>query len=229
MQLRLLPLVVIASLLLFAAKTAGLIEETQQLSSIFWITDLNAKTAEEKPPAEDAPEDESQPQISDEANATDTGEGATPNPSSALEKAPLFSPEEVDVLTRLSQRRHTLDEREQNIILRETTLQATEQKINQKLSELKQLHMQTQEILALYNEKEEIKILRLVKIYESMKAKDAARIFEKMDLSILLEVISKMKEAKAAPVLAKMTPLAAKEVTIALAKRRSLPDTTRQP
>ncbi len=46
-------------------------------------------------------------------------------------------------------------------------------------------------LLAQYNDKEDSKIRSLVKIYENMKAKDAARIFNEMEMPILLEVIDK--------------------------------------
>src|SRR3546814_4430099 len=53
----------------------------------------------------------------------------------------------------------------------------------------------------------------LVKIYESMKPKDAARIFEELDMEVLLEVVERMKERKTAPILAEMNPERAKTVT----------------
>ena len=61
---------------------------------------------------------------------------------------------------------------------------------------------------------------RLVKIYESMKPKEAARIFEQLDDAVLIEVAERMKEAKLAPVLASMEPKRAIIVTVELAKRR---------
>jgi flagellar motility protein MotE (MotC chaperone) len=63
----------------------------------------------------------------------------------------------------------------------------------------------------------------LVKIYESMKPKDAARIFEALELPILLDVMERMREAKSAPILAAMDPMKAKEVTSSLAERRTIP------
>ena len=46
----------------------------------------------------------------------------------------------------------------------------------------------------------------LVKLYESMKPRDAAAIFNELDMPVLLQVLDRMKEAKAAPVLAAMQP-----------------------
>src|SRR3546814_19626533 len=62
----------------------------------------------------------------------------------------------------------------------------------------------------------------LVKIYESMKPKDAARIFEHLDMEVLLEVVERMKERKTAPILAELDPERASTVTLELAKLREL-------
>ena len=68
--------------------------------------------------------------------------------------------------------------------------------LNQKLEELKNLKAQLEDLMAQYNEKENIKIASLVKIYENMKPKDAAKIFEELDMPILLQVVNVMKESK---------------------------------
>jgi flagellar motility protein MotE (MotC chaperone) len=60
----------------------------------------------------------------------------------------------------------------------------------------------------------------LVKLYESMKPRDAAAIFNDLDMPILLQVLDRMKEAKAAPVLAAMQPERARQVTAQLAELR---------
>ena len=73
-----------------------------------------------------------------------------------------------------------------------------------------------------YNEQEETELKSLVKIYETMKPKDAARIFDELELKVLLQVFQRMKEAKTAPILASMSPARAKEVTTQLAERKEL-------
>src|SRR3546814_17091245 len=67
----------------------------------------------------------------------------------------------------------------------------------------------------------EAQMQSLVKIYESMKPKDAARIFEELDMEVLLEVVERMKERKTAPILAEMNPERAKTGTPELDQRRS--------
>ena len=61
----------------------------------------------------------------------------------------------------------------------------------------------------------------LVKLYESMKPRDAATIFNDLDMTVLLGVVDRMKDAKAAPVLAAMQPDKARELTTKLAALRT--------
>jgi len=76
-----------------------------------------------------------------------------------------------------------------------------------------------------HDKQEEEKIQRLVKMYESMKPKDAARIFQNLDMAILISVVERMKERKVAPILAAMASKEAKKLTTELATRKQLPKT----
>jgi flagellar motility protein MotE (MotC chaperone) len=120
------------------------------------------------------------------------------------------------VLESLAERRKKLEEWAESIALKENLLSATRNKINKKMGELLTLKQEVSTLLEQYELKEKYKIDRMVKIYESMKAKSAANIFEKMDLKILMQVISNMKESKAAPILAKIAPERARVITESL-------------
>jgi hypothetical protein len=61
----------------------------------------------------------------------------------------------------------------------------------------------------------------LVKVYETMKPRDAAAIFNDLGMPVLLAVVGRMKEAKAAAILAAMTPDKARDVTTQLALFRT--------
>ena len=74
------------------------------------------------------------------------------------------------------------------------------------------------------DQKDDAKLKSLVKIYETMKPKEAARIFEQLDLPVLLDVLERMKETKTSPILASMEPGKAKAVTLALAARHPAPE-----
>ena len=133
-----------------------------------------------------------------------------------------LSRSEITLLKKLSTRRDQLEKQQENIDLREKILQATEKKIDQKISELKLLQTQLENLLKLYDKKENSKIMSLVKIYETMKPKDAAKIFNDLEMPVLIRLASNMKEIKLASILASMNTVQARELSIELAKQKPI-------
>jgi flagellar motility protein MotE (MotC chaperone) len=134
-----------------------------------------------------------------------------------------YTDQEVTVLQQLSKRRTELDARARQLDEREALVAAAEQRMDQKMAELKAMQSTLQDLLKQRSAAEEAQLLSLVKIYENMKPQAAAGVFEELDMDILLEVVSRMKERKVAPILALMTPTRAKELTFELAQRQQLP------
>lgn len=137
--------------------------------------------------------------------------------------AQTFTPSQVEVLQRLAERRDALDARERTIEQREAMLQVTEQRLEQKIGELQTIKKELQTLLGQAKADQQAQLESLVKIYETMKPKEAANIFEAMDNKGLIDIIARMKEAKTAPILAAMDPKRAQEVTLLLANRKNLP------
>lgn len=131
---------------------------------------------------------------------------------------------QIELLQSLSERRKELDARERAIEQREGLLVAAEHRIETKIGELKAVKAEIEGLIKKYDEQEEQQISGLVKIYETMKPKDAARIFNELDMDVLLEVFERMKASKTAPVLADMDPVRAKEITMRIAERKKMPD-----
>lgn len=142
--------------------------------------------------------------------------------SPAPDRPREFTQIELDILQSLAERREELERRAEEMDLKEKLLEGTELRINDKLNEIKQLKTQVDVLLKEYNEHEDKKISGLVKIYETMKPKDAAIIFNELDMPILLQVVDRMSSRKVAPVLAGMAPERARELTIQLAEYRRL-------
>jgi flagellar motility protein MotE (MotC chaperone) len=134
-----------------------------------------------------------------------------------------YTDEEVDVLQQLAKRREELDLRARQLDEREALIQAAEQRMEQKMAELKALQATVEDLLRVRSEQEEAELKSLVKMYENMKPKAAAKVFEEMDMDVLLDVVDRMNERKVAPILALVTPTRAKEITFELAQRRQLP------
>ena len=136
-----------------------------------------------------------------------------------------YTDEEVDVLQQLAKRREELDQRAIQLDEREALVAAAEQRMDQKLAELKAVEATLKDLLQQRSDQEEKELKSLVKMYENMKPKAAALVFEELDMDILLEVVSRMNERKMAPIMAQMTPTRAKELTFELAQRRQMPIT----
>jgi flagellar motility protein MotE (MotC chaperone) len=131
-----------------------------------------------------------------------------------------------DVVSGLSERRAELDRRAEEVQQREVLLKATEQRINEKIAKLQQIEKTIDDGAKKQDDEEEARLKSLVKIYETMKPKDAARILDQLEMPVLLKVLQRMKEAKSSPILASMDAQKAKEATIALADKNVLAEKT---
>jgi len=135
-----------------------------------------------------------------------------------------YSNVQMELFEDLSRRREALEKRERELAMREALLKAAEKEMDQKYKELLSIRNEIQELMQEQSEDEQERIASLVKIYEGMKAKDAARIFNTLEMDVLIEVMARMSERKSAPIIAAMNPERARSVTILLAQRESLPD-----
>ncbi len=173
-----------------------------------------------QPPAQPAAPATAQPAAPAPVNAQ------PPQPTAKQDNKPLdpimFSQSEIEILQNLAARRKEIDLREEAVLKREVLFQAAEKRLEEKIGELSKIKGEIESLIKKYNEQEETELKSLVKIYETMKPKDAARIFDELELKVLLQVFQRMKEAKTAPILASMSPARAKEVTTQLAERKQL-------
>ncbi len=138
----------------------------------------------------------------------------------------LFSQAEIELLQKLADRRKELERWASDIRMRERLLKATELRLGKKVKELKKIQGTLKGLLRQYDKEQLAKLKRLVKIYETMKPKNAARVFEKLELNILMDVIELMREAKAAKIMGRMDVTIAKRITAELARRRKLDETS---
>jgi len=142
-----------------------------------------------------------------------------PPPPSAP-AAPAITDGEKTVLQELRQRSRELDAREQAVTAREAVLAAAEHKLDQRVAELQALQKNLEALEAARQQRQDASWQGLVKLYASMKPRDAATIFNDLDTPVLLEVVDRMNERKAAAILAAMQPDRAREVTEKLAAMR---------
>jgi flagellar motility protein MotE (MotC chaperone) len=210
---RILPVTILAMALLFVVKSGSLVRATALPAA---SVPLPAK-AHSPLPARPEP---ARPQPSTEAEkppiATTRVEPVTDPPVSDSERA---------LLTDLRQRRIALDARESKLAARESALGAVEKRLSARVAELADLQTRIEAMEKQRQTREELNWRGLVKLYETMKPKDAAQIFNDLDFAVLLPVLDRMKEAKASPIIAAMQPDRARQVTVELAKQRLVSNT----
>ncbi|MFN3523244.1 MAG: MotE family protein [Phenylobacterium sp.] len=136
-----------------------------------------------------------------------------------LAKEAGLSPAELQVLQSLGARRGVLDKREQDLDVQLALLAAAEAKLDAKVKTLNGLKTDIQGLLAQADAREEAELARMVKVYESMKPKDAAARIAVLDDAVRLPIAAKMKERALSAVLAAMPADEAKKLTESLAKR----------
>jgi len=212
MKLRLIPALLAAAVLLLGLKVSD-VWEVVRAQTVRPAT----PTAQAATPAAQA----TAPATTAEADVAQSAPGAKSKESAVPAADPLMmSPSEIELLQKLSERRAALDRRAQELSQQEVVLKAAEQRVDEKLAKLKSMEEEIGGLVDKQAQQGDERLKGLVKIYETMKPREAARIFEELDAPTVLDVIAQMKEAKAAPILASMDPGKAKTVTAGLIERR---------
>ncbi len=155
----------------------------------------------------------------------------SPSPAPAAAPAPPQpspqpTPEERAeraLLENLRARRLELERQAEEQAQRALLLDAAERRLADRLNELRTLQARLEGEVRTRDEREEVGIRQLVRVYEVMRPRDAAAILDDLEMPILLQVLDRMREAKAAPVLAAMRPERARAATAELSRLRSRP------
>jgi flagellar motility protein MotE (MotC chaperone) len=225
-RLRLLPTVMLVAAMLLGLKVIHLIGG---LDDVLSVGTAQASSAEAPAAKEGEAEHEGK---ASEGGAH--GEGAAGS-EDAANKAALaaqtqqlnetrLSPAEIAVLGSLTARREEIDKRAKDLDLREQMLSAAEKRVEDRIAELKAIEAKINGQIAANDKQNEERLAGVVKMYETMKPKDAARIFERLDMGVLIDVAKRMEPRKMSAVLAAMDPVAAQELTVELATGDKLPE-----
>lgn len=221
-ELRLLPVLIAVATLALGVRVGDVAVRMSEGESLIAFQGARAEDPAAKNEASPAAAASDTPAAAEEKPAEAAAAEAIV-PSNDVKPALDFSASEIAVLEALAERRAALEKREKDMNDREALIKAAELRVEQKIAELNGLRGDIEKLLKKQNAEQEAQLGNLVKIYETMKPKDAARIFDEMEMPVLLEVLQRMKAQKTAPVLAAMSSRKANEVTRQLAQRRSLP------
>lgn len=233
---RLLPLTIAAMLLLLLLKSTGLVRAAmlpsaeQRAMNAVEQSVVTAAHAAPAPPAPSgaggaaavAPSGPGATHVAAASGAPQASGGEADGVSNITVPAePPVSAAERALLLDLRQRKKSLDQREAALAARETALDAAERRITARVDELKTLQERLVALDAERKQHQESNWAGLVKLYETMRPRDAAAIFNDLDMNVLLPVVDRMKEAKAAAILAAMQTDKARQITTQLAAMRT--------
>lgn len=237
--IRLLPIVLFATVSLFGLKAMGLLSGHGYLlgglqdaraqdaqpakrswaQEMFGYPDVTGSVAGNKsPPPAAVPPDRAPPPVPPARAPTAAGMPAAGTPI-PLDDRPAIPAGERAVLERLQERRQELDARAGEIEVREGLLKAAEKRLEARIAELKALEAQVNAAMQKKDETEAARFKGLITMYEGMKPKEAARIFDRLEPKVLLEVAGQISPRRMAEILAQMSPEAAERLTVELAAR----------
>ena len=155
--------------------------------------------------------------------ATGAAETAAQCASPTLAEMAGLSQAEVQVLQALGTRRAELDARGEAMQTEDGLILAAEQRLNERLAELRTLETHVNDLLGQLDEAQEERLRNLVDVYQRMRAKDAAAVFDGLDDGVLVQVASRMRQANLAEVMGRMEPTRARALTQMLAERARPP------
>ena len=199
---RILPLVIFMAVLTLSIRVNNLFDMLKNpYNNHFSISQSNA-FAEEK----DTQETADLSKILESNASTQTSANGTQTNSA-------FSQSEIMILQELAERREALDIRSREIDKKAVQLRVAEQEIDKRLTQLRDYEQKLRKLIKEYNDGGKGKIDALVKVYSTMKPKDAARIFNTLDIDVTVSLLKEMKPSTSSAILSQMKAEKAKEIT----------------
>ncbi len=186
-------------------KAIAMAESVAETANDSAETERHAATADARPEGEAAPSAQTQCEA-----------------PSLAEMAGL-SAAEVQVLQALGERREALELRGEQLETQDALMLAAEQRLNERVAELRQLETTVNDLLGRLDEEQERRVANLVDVYQRMRAKDAAEVFDGLEDDVLVQVASRMRQANLAEVMGRMNPDRARRLTQMLADRARAP------
>lgn len=126
------------------------------------------------------------------------------------------------MLESLRERERRIAEQEQKQAVRARSLDLAQGEVDRRLAELEAAERKLSATVAVADQAADRDVARLVSVYETMKAKDAARLFAEMDGDFAAGFLARMRPDAAAAVLAGLDPAKGYEISARLAGRNAL-------
>jgi flagellar motility protein MotE (MotC chaperone) len=129
------------------------------------------------------------------------------------------SPSERAILERLQERRQELEQRAREVEIRESLLKSAEKRIEGRVEEMKATETRLSSASGQKAEQDSARFKGIITMYEGMKPKDAAKVFDRLEMSVLYDIASQIAPRKMSDILGLMQPEAAERLTVELARR----------
>lgn len=112
-----------------------------------------------------------------------------------------YTPDELDHLSKLNERKRELDAREEELNRTEQELAAQKAELEKRMTELEQTRRNISSVLEDKVQADDKKVDNLVQVYSNMKPQQAAKAFEDMDEGLAIEILGRMKKKNAAEIM----------------------------
>ncbi len=202
-KIRLIPFFIFVATLSLSVKITNVVDLYQTKENKHIKISTSQALAEEKINKETA-------ELTDILLNKENGETHQPQHSTA------FTNSEILILQELAERREALDIRAKEIDKKAIQLKVAETEINKKIQQLKEYEDRLSKLINQYSQKEQENLNSLVKLYTTMKPKDAARLFNTMDLDITVALLKGMKPSTSSAILSQMSSERAQAITAEL-------------
>lgn len=126
-----------------------------------------------------------------------------------------------EMLKSFQAREARLDLQESEIAQRRQALKLADRQVEQKLADLEAAEAKLRKTLTMADTAADSDVERLTKVYESMKAKQAAALFEEMAPEFAAGFLGRMRPEAAAGIMAGLSPQAAHTFSVVLAGRNA--------
>jgi flagellar motility protein MotE (MotC chaperone) len=127
---------------------------------------------------------------------------------------------DIPVLKSLQERQALVEEREKQLATRETELRLLQQQLEEKLATLSLLRKEVGELIQEKAAFDEKRFEHLVKVYEGMKAEEAASLIERLHEDTAVKLLYQLKEKKVGQILGSFNPEVAAKLSERLAAQR---------
>lgn len=161
--------------------------------------------------------------------AAEAASPKTPAPAAAPQPVPAAQPVAQDcempeeMLDAIKRERELLATQKDELAQKQSETDLAAQKVADETKRLSELKGEVEALLARVEKAHTDDLDRLVKLYSTMKPKQAASIMNDLDIEVTVMVLGTMVERDAAPIMASMNPVRVQAISKILLERSKLP------